>query len=57
MRRIENFANQGVIGAADPQLGYHAPDVLVWPEGAHPAARDLRDSAADLVLSTNGLTR
>lgn len=57
MRRIEDFANQGVIGAADPQLGYAAPNVLVWPEGAHPAARDLRDSAADLVLSTNGLTR
>ena len=57
MRRIEDFTNQGVIGAADPELGYHAPDVLVWPEGAHPAARDLRDSAADLVLSTNGLTR
>ena len=57
MRRIEDFANQGVIGAADPQLGYAAPDVLVWPEGLHPAARDLRDAAADLVLSTNGLTR
>lgn len=57
MRRIEDFANQGVVGAADHQLGYAAPDVLVWPEGLHPAARDLRDSAADLVLSTNGLTR
>ncbi len=57
MRRIEDFANQGVIGAADPQLGYVAPHVLVWPEGLHPAARELQDSAADLVLSTNGLTR
>ena len=57
MRRIEDFANQGVIGAADPELGYAAPDVFVWPEGAHPAARDLRDSAADFVMSTNGLTR
>lgn len=57
MRRIEDFANQGVVGAADPQLGYVAPAVLVWPEGLHPAARDLRDCAADLVLSTNGLTR
>ena len=57
MRRIEDFASQGVVGAADPQLGYVAPDVLVWPEGVHPAARALRDSAADLVLSTNGLTR
>jgi hypothetical protein len=57
LRRIEDFANQGVVGAADPELGYIAPNVLVWPEGVHPAARDLRDSAADLVLSTNGLTR
>ena len=57
MRRIEDLANHGVVGAADPQLGYTVPDVLVWPEGLHPAARDLRDSAADLVLSTNGLTR
>lgn len=57
MRNVTDLANNGVVGAADPQLGYAAPDVLVWPEGAHPAARDLRDSAAELVLSTNGLTR
>jgi hypothetical protein len=57
MRNIEDFRSGGVIGAADPGLAYAAPDVLVWPEGSAPAARDLRDSAADLVLSTNGLSR
>ena len=57
MRKIEDFRREGVVGAADHELGYVAPSVLVWPEGVRPAARDLRDSAADLVLSTNGLTR
>jgi hypothetical protein len=57
LRRIEDFRSEGVVGAADPQLSYAAPDVLVWPVALAPAARDLRDSAADLVLSTNGLTR
>jgi hypothetical protein len=57
LRRIEEFRSEGVVGAADHLLAYAAPDVLVWPAAAAPLARDLRDSAADLVLSTNGLTR
>ncbi|HEV2755632.1 MAG TPA: hypothetical protein VG318_07630 [Actinomycetota bacterium] len=57
MRNIQDFRAEGVLGAADPGLAYAAPDVLVWPQGSTPAPRDLRDSAADLVLSTNGLTR
>jgi hypothetical protein len=57
LRNVTELSNHGVVGAADPQLVYVAPDVLAWPQGVHPAPRDLRDSAADLVLSTNGLTR
>lgn len=57
MRRIEDFRSEALVGAADAQLSYAAPEVLVWPEAHAAAARDLRDSAADLVLSTNGLTR
>jgi hypothetical protein len=56
-RKITDLRREGLLGAADAGLAYAAPDVLVWPEGLVPAARDLRDSAADLVLSTNGLTR
>ncbi|MDQ3981934.1 MAG: hypothetical protein M3271_04560 [Actinomycetota bacterium] len=57
LRRIEDFRSEGVIGAAAHLLSYTAPAVLVWPQAVVPAARELRDSAADLVLSTNGLTR
>ena len=56
-RKITDLRREGLVGAADAWLAYTAPAVLVWPEGPVPAARDLRDSAADLVLSTNGLTR
>lgn len=57
MRRIEDFRCEALVGAADAELGYVAPQVLTWPPAPAPAPRDLRDSAADLVLSTNGLTR
>ena len=48
---------EGIFGAADPWISYAAPDVLVWPAAHTPAPQEFRDSAADLVLSTNGLTR
>ena len=56
-RNVTDLRREGLVGAADAWLAYAAPDVLAWPADASPAARDLRDSAADLVLSTNGLTR
>ncbi len=56
-RKITDLRREGLVGAADAWLAYAAPDVLVWPADAAPAPRDLRDSAADLVLSTNGLSR
>ena len=56
-RTAGDLRKEGLLGAADPWIAYAAPDVLTWPVALAPAARDLRDSAADLVLSTNGLTR
>ncbi|MFN2587790.1 MAG: hypothetical protein ABR613_06720 [Actinomycetota bacterium] len=56
-RHVTDLRAEAIVGAADAWLAYAAPNVLVWPEGRSPAARDLRDSAADLVLSTNGLSR
>ena len=55
--KTKTLRSEALLGAADPQLLYSAPNVLVWPADPAPAARELRDSAADLVLSTNGLTR
>ncbi|MDQ3958234.1 MAG: hypothetical protein M3273_07940 [Actinomycetota bacterium] len=54
---VGSLRNEALVGAADAELGYTAPEALSWPRATAPAARDLRDSAADLVLSTNGLTR
>lgn len=54
---IGELCREGIVGAADPCIAYAAPDVLVWPAAHAPAAQELRDSAADLVCSTNGLTR
>jgi hypothetical protein len=57
VRTLGDLPREGLLGAADPWIAYAAPAVLTWPSATAPAARDLRDSAADLVLSTNGLTR
>jgi hypothetical protein len=57
VRKLADLRREGLLGAADPWIVYAAPAVLTWPAMTEPAPRDLRDSAADLVLSTNGLTR
>lgn len=55
--RTGELRKEGLFGAADAWISYAAPAVLAWPAAHAPAAQELRDSAADLVLSTNGLTR